>query len=294
MEKNGILIVNKPRSMTSFGAIAKIRKILGVKKVGHTGTLDPMATGVLVVLIGGATKFQIFMKEHKKTYVAGLKFGITTDTQDITGSVIAKKSKFDFSFTELKTIVEKFKGRIMQVPPMFSAIKKNGQRLYKLARQGITVEREPRESIIEEIKLQNFDEKNKIAEITVTCSKGTYIRTLCDDIGEKLGCGAVMSSLRRTACNGFEIDKASEIDNISEDKILPTDTLFKNYDAVTITQNQIKRFRNGGNLAICRLQSLKNKATDGKIFRLYSGNSEFIGLGKANLQNSELKFLKAL
>ena len=200
---NGIICINKKQNITSFGVCAKLRGILGEKKVGHTGTLDPMAEGVLPVMIGGATRFLNFLPESDKGYRASFILGKTTDTLDITGNVTAEYEN-NVSESDVSEALKFFKGKIMQTPPMYSAVSVNGKRLYELARQGIEVERKERE--IEIKRLELVENINGEYVIDVFCSKGTYIRSLIDDIGRMLGCGAVMTSLVRTSAMGFTLE----------------------------------------------------------------------------------------
>lgn len=299
---NGIIIIDKPENFTSFDVIAILRKVLKIKKIGHTGTLDPMATGVLPVLIGNATKIQDLIPNHDKEYCAKFKLGITTDTLDITGKVLSQTKSF-ITKPELMCALEKFNGEIEQTPPMYSAIQKNGVRLYDLARKGIVVEREKRTITIYKLNLLEFNEEKQEGTMLVKCSKGTYIRSLCDDIGKILGCGAVLSSLRRTMACGFEIKDSiplniiQNIKDIYEDqsilkKIIPVEKAFLCYSKVQVSQNQAKRFKNGGALDIFRV-NLSDKIEHGEILRVYS-EGIFIGLSKVDLVKNELTIFKIL
>jgi tRNA pseudouridine55 synthase len=205
---NGILILNKPKGMTSFSVVHTIHKLTKIK-AGHAGTLDPMATGILVILLGKATKAAQQFEASQKEYVAEMTFGVTTDSLDSTGKVLETK-EVNITKEQLLEVMKDFQGEISQIPPMVSALKKNGVRLYNLARQGITVEREPRKITIYEMELLSFG-GNK-AEIRVACSKGTYIRTICDDIGAKLGCGAHMSALVRTKSGDYTLDDSISLE----------------------------------------------------------------------------------
>lgn len=278
----GILLIDKPEGMTSFVAAARVRRMTGVKKTGHTGTLDPMATGVLPVLLGGATRFCELLPSHDKAYIASLKLGTVTDTLDITGEVLETR-EVNASRADFESALQSFLGTIEQVPPMYSAISQNGVRLYKLARQGIEVERESRTVNISSISLVDCDEKNGEYTISVECSAGTYIRSLVADIGEKLGCGAVMTALRRTSANGFDIKDAVTIEQLeaaaNEERLgeilLPVDRALGGYGSVTVTEAQAKRFLNGGELFLERLK-IKGEG----IFRVYSPKGDFLGLGE--------------
>ena len=290
---NGIIIVDKPQNYTSFDVIAVLRKKLNQKKIGHMGTLDPMATGVLPIVVGDAAKFQIYSTNHDKEYIARIKLGISTDSLDTTGNVILEK-KCHINENAFVEALKQFVGDIKQVPPMFSAIKINGKKLYELARKGIEVKREERSVKIYDLKLLNFDEKNQEAEIKVLCSQGTYIRTLCQDIGEKLDCPAIMSYLRRTLSGGFRLEKLKDLskEKICEDYLLPTDKLLEGYDKIAISKAQAERFKNGGALSLSRL-NLESEFQNEKIYRLYCENN-FIGVGKANTLKEELKVLKCI
>lgn len=296
---NGIIIVDKPKDFTSFDVIAKLRKKLGQRKIGHMGTLDPMATGVLPVLLGDTAKFQIFVPDNNKSYTAKMKFGITTDTLDITGRVLSDK-KSEITKQDLEKVLKSFLGEIYQIPPMFSAIKKDGIKLCDLARKGIEINRQPRKVFINNIKVENFDFENQEAEISVDCSKGTYIRTLCDDIGRDLGYGATVARLRRTSSNGFgESDAVSlakiidmDLEDILQKYIVPTERLFETFPVAQITSAQSVRFKNGGALASERVKFSDLPQSD-RVYKVYC-EGKFIGLGKIDEANNELKVLKCL
>ncbi len=221
---NGILALNKPKGITSHDAVAKLRKLYSTKQVGHTGTLDPMATGVMCVLIGRAVKASEYATEHDKSYIAGLKLGVTTDTGDVTGKIILKSEALP-SEKDVFDAVMSFKGEISQIPPMYSAIKVGGEKLCDLARRGITVEREARTVNIYDISCKTASEKDGEYLLSVSCSKGTYIRTLCEDIGEKLGCGATMFSLERTASGVFYIENSHTLEELEAMTVEERDSL---------------------------------------------------------------------
>lgn len=291
----GIICINKDKNISSFKACSKTRGILGEKKAGHTGTLDPMATGVLVVLLGGATRFLDFLPESDKAYKASFVLGKTTDTLDITGNIISE-TETDKSETEVKAVLENFRGEIFQVPPMFSAKSVNGERLYNLARQGIELEREPCKVIIKRLELVSAE--NGEYTIDVLCSKGTYIRSLIDDIGKKLGCGAVMTRLERTMAMGFSIEKCITLDELQQrkdkkmgfdDLILSLEEIFKDYSKVFVSSAQAKRFSNGGTLDIKRIKSAPEINAPCCVF---SPDKRFLGLGINS--GEELKILKLL
>ena len=286
----GFVFLDKAEEMTSFFAASRLRRIFSTKKVGHTGTLDPMATGVLPVAVGGATRFIDFIPDSDKSYRARFLLGKTTDTLDITGEVLTE-SEVNVKREDVEKALPLFRGEIFQVPPMYSALKKDGVRLYDLARQGIEVEREKRLINIYFLELTDFEGENEF-EIEVSCSKGTYIRTLIDDIGRHLGCGAVMTKLRRTAANGVSIADCitlEELNQLSEkgeealslhsvDSILP-------YGKITVTDNQARRFSNGGELDTERLKIVPEEG----LYRVYSFSGSFLGLGEITQDKTQLK-----
>lgn len=306
---NGLLLIDKPIDFTSFDVCAVIRGMLHIKKVGHSGTLDPMATGVLPILVGSATRALDLIPSHDKTYVAEFKLGVRTDTLDITGNILSD-SEVDIEESLLKDVIQKFIGNIMQIPPMYSAVSVNGKKLYDLARQGIEVDREARLVTIYSISLDEYNRESGTGRITVSCSKGTYVRTLIDDIGTQLGCGAVLTSLRRTMASGIEICKCMTIQQAQkykdngtlEEHIVPIDTIFQCYPALCISDNQTVRFNNGAALALERLHPpvidgvrqkerlnadiYKNKS----LYRIYSREKIFLGLGIKD--DGELKVFK--
>lgn len=280
----GFVFLKKDGGMTSFFAAARLRRIFGEKKTGHTGTLDPMATGVLPVALGGATRFIELLPDHDKSYKAQFQLGTTTDTLDITGTVLTK-SDFCVSADEVKQTLEKFLGKQSQIPPMYSAVKKDGVRLYDLARQGVEVERQSREIEIYSLSLEEYDEKSGTYEVDVSCSKGTYIRTLVSDIGERLGCGAVLTKLERTKANGITIDRCLSLDELESLKqceklsqaLVSVDEVL-NFPHITVSEAQAKRFSNGGEL-FC--QRIKTKITHGN-YCVYSPEGKFLGVGSCS------------
>ncbi len=299
---NGIIIINKTEGFTSFDVVHKVRKILSIKKVGHTGTLDPMAVGVLPIMLGRATKVLDILPDNDKQYVAGLKLGITTDTLDITGKVLDERES-NINCEKFKSILSKFVGDIEQFPPMYSAIKKDGRRLYELARKGKEIDREARKIHIEKLELISFNEKLQEAEILVDCSKGTYVRSLCDDIGKILGCGACMSALLRTKACGFSLEDSITLEELEEskirnkisEKIINIDSLFICYKRINITAKQSIRFKNGNFISASRVFDLKNISyADGEIFRIYSDENVFLGLAKLSKENDKLTIFKLL
>lgn len=282
----GIICVNKEKDITSFGVCAKMRGILKEKKVGHTGTLDPMATGVLPIMIGGATRFLDYLPESDKGYRAVFVLGKTTDTLDITGTVTAE-NEVNASKADVESVLTQFKGRIMQTPPMYSAVSVNGKRLYDLARQGIEVEREKREVEIKSLELADCNENENEYTIDVLCTKGTYVRTLIDDIGRALGCGAVMTSLVRTYAMGFTLDDCKTLAQLQllkdsgagfESVLLSLEKALGAYDKVVVSPAQSNRFKNGGALDLVRV---KKQLNADEIYRVYSSDGDFLGLGKA-------------
>ena len=277
----GIILLDKPNNMTSFSAVNRVRRLLSVKKAGHTGTLDPMATGVLPIALSNCTRFIDLLPVHDKGYVATARLGVTTDTLDSTGTVLSE-SEVNVTRVQLESVLEKYTGEIEQIPPMYSAISKDGKRLYELARQGIEIEREARKITIYSLSLGSFD--GDCFSISVECSAGTYIRSLIDDIGKDLGCGAIMTDLRRTSANGFSISNCVTLEELEKavndgtaDKyITPIEKCFGTYPEIVVTEGQAKRFSNGGELSRDRL---KDNISDG-IYRVYSPDRLFLGLGE--------------
>ena len=291
----GIICLDKPRNMTSFMAVKRASRILGVKKAGHTGTLDPMATGVLVIMLEHCTRFIELLPEHKKSYTARVKLGITTDTLDITGEILSESS-VNVTLEQLLSVAENFKGEILQTPPMYSALKKDGERLYDLARKGIEIEREQRKITIEKLEIYDFDGVE--FSMDVTCSAGTYIRSLCDDIGRSLGCGAVMTELRRTSANGFSIENAVTLEeleklvseNNADSAITSVETALMSYPEITVTKPQANRFHNGGALDYERLHGEFPVG----LYRVYSPERKLLGLGEIKEDKSDLSVRRVL
>ena len=287
---NGILLIDKPEGWTSMDVCAKLRGALREKRIGHSGTLDPMATGLLVVFLGRATRAVEFAEADEKTYQAALRLGITTDTQDVSGTVL---SEAPVSVTDetLEAAFEKFRGEIDQLPPMYSAIKVNGQKLYQLARKGREVERSPRRITISELTRTGTAENGDVL-LNVRCSKGTYIRTLCHDIGAALGCGGCMSALRRTHAGAFDLADAHTLDAVltaaaeggAETLLLPVDTLFAGLDAVMLTAAQEKVIRNGGSYTAAY-------PGEAQKLRLYGKSGEFLALGE--LRDGRMRPIKS-
>ena len=270
---DGIVIVDKPQDWTSQDVTARLRRVFNTRRIGHGGTLDPMATGVLPVFVGRATRGVEFFEHAEKTYETVLRLGLTTDTEDITGTVLTEMpvSVID---EQIEAALAVFRGQIMQIPPMYSALKVNGQKLCDLARKGKTVERQPRPITIHELAL--LERTENTLRLRVRCSKGTYIRTLCKDIGEQLGCGGCMESLRRVSAGEYTIDEAVPLQELldtdqPEKYLRDVDTMFRNYPAVTLTANQEKRCRNGNPFSV--------KLAEGS-YRAYSQTGEFLMLAK--------------
>ncbi|MFA5629694.1 MAG: tRNA pseudouridine(55) synthase TruB [Dehalococcoidales bacterium] len=253
---DGVLNINKPVGMTSFGIVALVRKLIGIKKVGHSGTLDPLASGVLPVCFGKATRVIEFLTDAKKTYKAVIKLGITTDTYDMEGRVTGQTDVSHLTREDIESALSFFCGPIEQEPPMYSALKLNGQPLYKLARAGITVEREKRQVHIYSIKLLDYN----LPEITVEteCSKGTYIRSLANDLGAKLGCGAAIAELERLRCGPFDINDAVSVTELKEafasgnwqGLVYPTGSVLKDWQSVTVDNATAAYIRNGVSVAL--------------------------------------------
>ena len=282
MGYNGIILVDKPADWTSHDVVAKLRGILHERRVGHSGTLDPMATGLLTVFVGRATRAVQFAETHNKRYVASLRCGYSTDTQDTSGRVTAQTG-ISPTEAELTDVLPEFTGEISQIPPMYSAIKVSGKKLYELARKGETVERKPRTVNISELSLVGHDGDEFV--LSVSCSKGTYIRTLCNDIGERLGCLACMSALRRTNAGPFDVRDAHTLSEIAEDPeryIIPVDSLFSEHPAIELSAAQTAKLKYGNILNV----SAKNGT-----YRVYGENGDFLAL--ANVSAGKLKTIKS-
>ena len=270
---NGIVIVDKPQEWTSQDVTARLRRVFNTRRIGHGGTLDPMATGVLPVFVGRATRGVEFFEHAEKTYETVLRLGMTTDTEDTTGTILSE-SEVSVTQEQVEAVLEQFRGEILQIPPMYSALKVNGQKLCDLARKGREVERQPRPITIHELTLLETGENT--LRLGVRCSKGTYIRTLCKDIGQALGCGGCMQELRRTSAGEYTIEEAVPLQELLDtqepEKYLRTvDTMFRNYPAHTLTANQEKRCRNGNSFSIALAEG---------TYRAYSQTGEFLMLAK--------------
>ena len=272
---NGILIIDKPADWTSHDVVAKLRGILHEKRIGHAGTLDPMATGVLPVFVGRATRAVEFAADREKEYIAGLRLGIITDTQDVTGSTLETRP-VETDRSGLEQILDRFRGELLQIPPMYSAVKKNGKKLYELARRGEEVEREPRPITVYALELvEQVSATDYI--LRVLCSKGTYVRTLCHDIGQALGCGGTLYSLRRTRSAGFGLEQAMTLEAVREAPdpaalLLPVDAYFSDYPALTLpNEAQERKVRNGN--------PIQADGLDG-VYRVYGPAGDFLALSR--------------
>ena len=286
--RDGIVLINKPAGFTSFDVIAKLRGILKTKRLGHAGTLDPMAVGVLPVFVGRATLACDLLPNHDKKYIASFRLGVTTATQDSTGE-ITNECESHVTKAQVENALERFSGEIEQTPPMYSAIKVQGKRLYDLAREGIEVEVKSRKIVIYEIKLLEFDEKTQSGKIQVFCSKGTYIRTICHDLGKVLGVGGIMTDLCRTTAAGFELKECLSLDEIQslcdkgeiDNVIIPIERVFESYPKITLTEKQTSLFLNGVKLSL---------PFEEGILRVFSFDNVFLGLGF--FENDLLKIKK--
>lgn len=270
---SGIVIIDKPEGWTSQDVTARLRRVYQTRRIGHGGTLDPMATGVLPVFVDRGTRAVEFFEHAEKTYETVLRLGITTDTEDITGTVLTQQPA-TVTRQQVEQALEIFRGPILQVPPMYSALKVNGQKLYDLARKGREVERQPRPVTIHQLQL--LDMAGSDVRLRVRCSKGTYIRTLCKDIGQALGCGGCMAQLRRVQAGAYTIDEAVPLQQLLESDspekwLRPVDTLFADYPSVTLTANQEKRCRNGNAFSV---------PYEAGTYRAYSHSGEFLMLAK--------------
>ena len=282
---NGILLVDKPQDWTSHDVVAKLRGVFGERRVGHSGTLDPLATGLLVVFFGKATKAVEFSEAAEKEYLAHLRLGIETDTQDITGTVLRTSSEIP-DLAALESVLPRFCREIQQIPPMYSAIKVNGKKLYDIARRGGEVERQPRVIFIRELSL--LGEENGEFILRVRCSKGTYIRTLCHDIGQMLGCGGVMTALRRTRVGNYDVRVAHTVAALTElerdeaeSLLLPLDSVFSDLKAVTLSDLNEAHCRNGRPFSL--------QLPDGR-YRVYGKDGQFLMV--ANVESEQVRALK--
>ena len=294
---SGILVMNKPQGFTSFDVIGKLRGILKMRKLGHTGTLDPMATGVLPVLIGTAARACDILPDESKAYRAEFQLGTVTDTQDSSGNVL-ETHPFDVSESELLAVLPQFTGEIQQIPPMYSAVQINGKRLYELARAGKEIERPARQVTVQSLTLEAFDSQSGRGTLVIACGKGTYVRTILHDIGGVLGCGCMMTALERTAACGFTLNDAHTFEEVqqaadagsAESLVIPTDRLFLSLPSVTLNETQTRLYRNGVLLSVSRLGHLP----EGTRFRIYSAEQRFLGLADADREHNCLRIYKNL
>lgn len=287
----GILLIDKPAGFTSFDVIAKMRGITKIRKIGHAGTLDPMATGVLPLFFENATKACDIMPNQDKRYRAQFRLGLTTDTQDITGKILTEM-KVTAGTADVLAVLERFRGNIQQLPPMYSAIQVNGQRLYDIAREGKTIEREKRPVTIYELELLESDDTTHTYTIDVSCSKGTYIRTVCNDIGEALGCGATLTQLCRTEAAGFALRDCITLQEAQQKAdegtltkcLLPIESVFASLPRITLDERRTQLFQNG-----VRLDLVRNKIPPiAGSFTVYGEKKGFLGIAHNDYDKNEL------
>ena len=296
--KDGILCMNKPQGFTSFDVIGKLRGILHFKKLGHAGTLDPMATGVLPIFIGKATKCCDILPNDDKSYIAEFKLGQITDTQDSSGNVIKTYPFRKIVQQDIESIIPKFIGDIEQIPPMYSAVSINGKRLYELARQNIVIERPSRKVTVYGIKLLSYDVETLTGRLEISCGKGTYVRTIINDIGEMLNVGAYMTSLVRTSSSGFSLSDCYSFEEVQnamnsssiDSLIVPTERVFSHLPKIILTESQTKMYRNGVKLTFEEL-SLKDVQS---TYRMYSNGGIFLGTANSDLLEGLLRIGKNL
>ena len=289
MNISGIFVIDKPVGAPSQAAITQLRRTFDLKRVGHCGTLDPLASGVLPVMLGTATRVCDLLMDHEKTYTATIRLGLVTDSQDVTGEVLQTYEGALPSFEEFRDAAETFSGEIEQIPPMYSALKKNGQKLVDLARKGVVIEREPRKVFIRSIRAYEEDGAYKL---DVCCSRGTYIRTLCADIGEKLGCGACMEQLRRTSVGRFDLSQAVSLEELramtaeqAAEHVIPVEQVFSDLPALRLPAFFERLYRNGERIS---LRKIGLHALAGDRFRLY-GEDGFYAIGEVREQDGEKK-----
>ena len=293
---NGIIILDKPSGFTSFDAVAVLRGLSHQKKIGHTGTLDPMATGVLPILLGRAAKALNFLPDTDKEYVASFRLGERRDTGDITGEVV-EQSPAPVALEALEAALPRFRGEILQVPPMYSAVSVGGKRLYELARKGLEVDRPARPVTISRLELLSYDPQTKEGSLRVGCSKGTYIRVLIEDLARAAGSCGTMTALRRTSACGFSQEDAHSLEALKalaaegrlEEALLPVEGLFALYPAVRVSPARATRFQNGGGLDLARLRGVP----EGGLCRVKSPQGLFLGLGQVDRARGEMKFVKS-
>ncbi len=298
MIESGILVMNKPQGFTSFDVIGKLRGILKIRRLGHTGTLDPMAEGVLPVLIGTAARACDILPDETKTYCAGFRLGTVTDTQDSTGTVLETHDVL-VTETDILNCIPQFCGEIQQIPPMYSAVQINGKRLYELARAGREIERPARNVFVERIALLEFHAETGCGTVEITCGKGTYVRTILHDIGQTLGCGCCMTSLLRTAACGFTLAEAHSFETVQqaadsgtlEELIVPTDRLFSALPAIRLSEAQTRLYRNGVRLDLNRIARIPEASLR---CRVYGADASFLGLAEPDREAGVLRVYKNL
>lgn len=289
---NGILCMDKPEGFTSFDVIAKLRGMMGIRKIGHAGTLDPMATGVLPLLVGSATKACDILPSEGKRYTAGFRFGAATDTQDSTGTVL-READGPVSHAALEALLPEFMGEIEQLPPMYSAVQVNGQRLYDIARQGREVEREPRTVLVESLALLGYDEETRSGTLDIRCSRGTYVRTILHDMGERLGVGGMMTSLRRTESSGFTLEDCITMEQAQrlaethgfEQAVIPVERVFAPCPDIRLSEVQTRMFCNGVRLDLNRVPYRNEPG----LHRVYGPEKRFLGVARLDLEQMELR-----
>lgn len=278
---NGILLIDKPKGFTSFDVIGKLRGILKMRRLGHAGTLDPMATGVLPVFVGCATKACGILPDDRKAYLAEFQLGQTSDTQDSTGTILSSRSYAGVTEEAIRAVLSEMIGEIDQIPPMFSAVQVDGKRLYELAREGKTVERKARRVRIDALSLTAFDAENGTGTLEIQCGSGTYVRTILHDMGQALGCGAVMTALRRTMSNGFPIGQCISLteirdlamENRAEEALIPIEAVFASLPSIRLDERQTKHYKNGVKLGLSQLDKQLTEAERYAVF----GTDGFLG-----------------
>lgn len=296
---NGILLIDKPQGWTSFDVIGKLRGVLHTRRLGHAGTLDPMATGVLPVFVGYATKACGILPDDTKAYTAGFLLGQVSDTLDSTGEILETHAFAGITAEQITELLSGMTGEVMQLPPMYSAVKVGGKKLYELARQGKTVERTPRRVRIDRLELTGFDAGTGTGTLRITCGSGTYVRTVIDDLGRALGCGAIMTSLRRTLSNNFSIERCVTMEQVqaladagtAESAIIPIAEVFKVLPPLHLSEKQTLLYRNGVKLD---LQSLEKQLLHGDRFAVYGKPEGFLGTAVADRENGILRIERNL
>ena len=298
---NGILNIFKPKGISSYQAVREVRNTLGISKAGHTGTLDPSASGVLLVCIGQATKIAEFLVGMEKHYQGEMILGISTDSQDSEGKIVQRREvKADIDEKRIRDIFQKYTGIISQIPPMFSAVHYQGERLYRLARKGIEVKRNPKKIRIYKLNLMNFIQKTAIVKFEVICSKGTYIRTLCNDVGNELGCGAHLLSLVRKKVGNFSIEDSLKLEELKKEKslgkryLISIDSALDAFDKVTVTNEAAKTVLNGRIISSEQIVEIPNglKTRKNIFFKIFDLQGNFLSIGTSIIENGKRFFLK--